>query len=65
MRNRQKNRAKTFSLLLLKEKGTTVRGGRVDRERQNSGVKTLSLSHLMQMRRALTDETCPARRNGS
>ena len=33
MRNRQKNGVKTFSPLLLKENGTTVRGGRVDRER--------------------------------
>ena len=27
--------------------------------------KTLSLSHLMQMRRALTDKTCPTQRNNS
>ena len=33
MRKRQKNRVKTFSLLLLKEKGTTVRGGHAVRER--------------------------------
>ena len=39
MRNRRKNRAKIFSLLLLKEKGTTVRGGRADRERQKGGAK--------------------------
>ena len=39
MRNRRKNGAKTFSLLLLKEKGTTVRGGRVDRERKNGRAK--------------------------
>jgi len=39
MRNRQKNRAKTLSLLLLKEKGTVVREGRTDRGRQNGGAK--------------------------
>ena len=39
MRNRQKNGAKAFSLLLLKEKGTTVRGGRVDRGSRNGGAK--------------------------
>ena len=38
-RNRRKNRAGTFTLLLLKEKGTTVRGGHADWERQNGGVK--------------------------
>ena len=65
MRNRRKNKAKTFSILVLKEKGTIVRGGRADRERQNGRVKTLSLSHLMQMRCALTDKTCPARRSDS
>ena len=39
MRNRRKNGAKTFSLLLLKEKGTIVRGGCADRERRNGGAK--------------------------
>jgi len=32
MRNMQKNGAKILSLLLLKKKGTTVRGGCTDRE---------------------------------
>ena len=39
MRNRQKNGAKTLSLLLLKEKGTTVMEGRADRGRQNGGAR--------------------------
>ena len=65
MGKRRKEQAKTFSLLLLKEKDTTVRGGRADRERRNGGAKKTSLSHLMQMRRALTDKTCLARWNGS
>ena len=43
MRNRQKNRAKTLSLLLLKEKGTTVREGRADRKAKRRSKK-LSLS---------------------
>ena len=38
-----KNREKTSSLLLLKEKGTTVRGGHADRERRNDGAKKPSL----------------------
>ena len=33
MRNRRKNRAKTFSLPQPKEKGIAVRGGHADRER--------------------------------
>ena len=55
MRNRRKNRAKTFSLLLLKEKGTIVRGGHADRERRNSGAKN-PLSFPFNV-----DETCPDR----
>jgi len=39
MRNRRKNGVKTFSLLLLKQKGTVVRGGHIDRERRNGGTK--------------------------
>ena len=59
MRNRRKNRAKTFSLLLLKEKGATVGEGAPIGKVEMTEQKTLSLSYLMQMRRALTDETCP------
>ena len=66
MRNRQKNGAKTLPLLLLKEKGTLVMEGHADQRRKNSGARnSLSLSHLMQMRHALTDETYLARRNSS
>jgi hypothetical protein len=39
MKNRQKNRTKTLSLLLMKEKGTTVREGRADRGSQNDGAR--------------------------
>ena len=39
MRNRQKNRAKTLSLLPLKEKRIAVREGRAVRGRQNGGAK--------------------------
>jgi hypothetical protein len=59
MGNRQRNRAKTFSLLLLKEKDTTVGEGAPIRKVETTEQKTLSLSHLMQMRRALTDEMHP------
>ena len=63
MRNRRRNRAKTFSLLLLKEKGAAVGEGTPIGEDEMAERKTLSLSHLMQMGRTLTDETRPARRN--
>ena len=53
MKNRQKNETKTLSLLLLKEKGTTVKEGRADRGRQNSGAR-ISLSFPFNV-----DETCP------
>ena len=53
MKNRQKNRTKTLSLLLLKEKGTTVKEGRADRGRQNGGAR-ISLSFPFN-----ADETCP------
>jgi len=46
---------KTLSLLLLKEKGTTVREGHADRGRQNSGAKN-PLSFPFNV-----DETCPDR----
>ena len=39
MKNRQKNGTKTLSLLLLKEKGTTVREGCADRGSQNDGAR--------------------------
>ena len=53
MKNRQKNRTKNLSLLLLKEKGTTVKEGRADRGRQNGGAR-ISLSFPFN-----ADETCP------
>ena len=66
MKNRQKNGMKTLSLLLLKEKGTSVKEGRADRGRQNSGAR-ISLSFPFNadetcpelMRRALLDGTAP------
>ena len=68
MKNRQENETKTLSLLLLKGKGTTVKGGRTDRGRQNGGAK-ISLSFPFNadetcpepMRRALLDGTAPDR----
>ena len=65
MRNRRRNRAKTFSLLLLKEKGAAVGEGAPIRKDKTAERKPLSLSHLMQMGRTLTDETRPARWNGA
>ena len=65
MRNRRRNRAKTFSLLLLKEKGAAVGEGAPIGKNKTVEQKTLSPSHLMQMRRALSDEMRPARWNGS
>ena len=53
MKNRQKNGTKTLSLLLLKEKGTTVKEGHADRRRQNGGAR-ISLSFPFNV-----DETCP------
>ena len=55
MRNRQKNGAKSLSLLLLKEKGTAIREGRADQGRQNGGVRN-SLSFPFN-----ADETHPDR----
>ena len=55
MRNWLKNGAETLSLLLLKEKGTTVRKGRVDRGRRNGRAKN-SLSFPFN-----ADETRPDR----
>ena len=43
MRNRQKNRAKPLPLLLLKEKGTTVREGNADQEKAKRQSEELSL----------------------
>ena len=65
MRNRRGNRVKTFSLLLLKEKGAAVGEGAPIGKDKTAERKTLSLSHLMQMGRTLTDKTRPARRNGA
>ena len=65
MRNRRRNRVKTFSLLLLKEKGVIVGEDAPIGKDETVERKTLSLSHLMQMGRTLTDETCPARWNGA
>ena len=65
MRNRRKNRAKTFSLLLLKEKSAAVGEGTLIGKDKTAERKTLSLSHLMQMGRTLPDETRSARWNGA
>ena len=65
MRNRRRNRAKTFSLLLLKEKGAAVGEGAPIGRDETTERKTLSLSHLMRMGCTLTDETRSARQNSS
>jgi len=44
MGNRQRNEAKTFSLILLKEKGTTVGEGAPIAKVETTERKTLSLS---------------------
>ena len=65
MRNRRRNGVKTFSLLLLKEKGAAIGEGKPIGKDETVERKTLSLSHLMQMGHTLTDETCPAQWNGA
>ena len=65
MRNRRWNRAKTFSLLLLKEKGAAVGEGTPIGKDEMAEQKTLSLSHLMQMGHTLIDEMRLVRLNGS
>ena len=62
MKNRQKNRTKTFPLQ-FKEKGAAVGEGVPIGRDETAERKTLSLSHLMQMGRTLTDETRLARWN--
>ena len=56
---------KNFSLLLLKEKGTAVGEGTLIGKIETAERKTLSPFHLMLMGRTLTEETRPARWNGS
>ena len=63
MRNRQKNRAKTLSLPYLRKREQQLGKGAPIGEGKMVERETLSLSHLMQMRCTLTDETRPARWN--
>ena len=47
MGNRRRNGAKTFSLLLLKEKGATIGEAVLIGNIETVEQKTLSISHLM------------------